>query len=62
MRVYTTLVAGAAGVERRRFFIGIGPATALWVIAFTLLGVVAGVPAEHFFTQVQQLAVQGGVR
>jgi membrane-associated protein len=61
MRVYTTLVAGAAGVERRRFFTGIGPATALWVIAFTLLGVVAGVPAEHFFTQVQQLAVQGGV-
>jgi membrane protein DedA with SNARE-associated domain/DNA-binding transcriptional ArsR family regulator len=61
MRVYTTLVAGAAGVERRRFFIGIGPATALWVIAFTVLGVVAGVPAERFFTQVQQLAVQGGV-
>jgi membrane protein DedA with SNARE-associated domain/DNA-binding transcriptional ArsR family regulator len=61
MRVYTTLVAGAAGVERRRFFTGIGPAIALWVIAFTLLGVVAGVPAEHFFTQVQQLAVQGGV-
>ncbi|MDQ6921472.1 MAG: helix-turn-helix domain-containing protein, partial [Candidatus Dormibacteraeota bacterium] len=61
MRVYTTLVAGAAGVDRRRFFTGIGPATALWVIAFTLLGVVAGVPAEHFFTEVQQLAVQGGV-
>jgi membrane protein DedA with SNARE-associated domain len=48
MRVYTTLVAGAAGVDRRRFFTGIGPATVLWVIAFTLLGVVAGVPAEHF--------------
>lgn len=61
LRVYTTLVSGAAGVDRRRFFTAIVPATVLWVVTFTVLGVVAGVPAERLFTQVQQLAVQGGV-
>ncbi len=61
LRVYTTLVSGAVGVHRRAFFTGVVPATVVWVCLFTLLGAVAGVPAERLFTSVEQLVVQGGV-
>src|SRR3981081_35913 len=42
LRVYTTLVAGAVGVDRQTFLVGIAPATVLWVIVFLVIGVVAG--------------------
>lgn len=61
LRVYTTLLCGAAGVERERFLIGLAPATAVWMTFFLVLGVFVGVPAEHFLGQVEALAVQGGV-
>jgi membrane protein DedA with SNARE-associated domain len=61
LRVYTTLVVGAAGVERRRVLVGIAPATAVWVTCFILLGVVAGVPAEQALGRLEDLIVQGGV-
>jgi membrane protein DedA with SNARE-associated domain/DNA-binding transcriptional ArsR family regulator len=61
LRIYTSLVAGAIGVDRRAFFAGIVPATVLWVGLFTVIGAVVGVPAEHFLTAVEQLVVQGGV-
>jgi membrane protein DedA with SNARE-associated domain/DNA-binding transcriptional ArsR family regulator len=61
LRVYTTLVAGAAGVERQTFLLGIAPATVLWVVVFLVVGVVAGVPAERFLGQLQGLVLQGGV-
>jgi membrane-associated protein len=61
LRVYTTLVAGAAGVDRRRFLIGIGPLTVVWVGVFTVLGVVAGVPAARVLGQLQALILQGGL-
>jgi membrane protein DedA with SNARE-associated domain/DNA-binding transcriptional ArsR family regulator len=61
LRVYTTLVAGAALVDRRKFLLGVAPVTVLWVAAFLVLGVVAGVPAERFLGQVQALVVDGGV-
>jgi membrane protein DedA with SNARE-associated domain len=61
MRVYTTLVAGAAGVDRRTFLIGVAPATVLWTAIFLVLGLVAGVPAERFLGQLQGLILQGGV-
>jgi DNA-binding transcriptional ArsR family regulator len=61
LRVYTTLVAGAGGVDRQTFLTGIAPATVLWVIAFLVIGVVAGVPAERFLGQLQGLVIQGGV-
>jgi membrane-associated protein len=61
LRVYTTLVAGAAGVDRQTFLIGIAPATVLWVTVFLVIGVVAGVPAERFLGQLQGLVVQGGI-
>src|SRR5579864_2437730 len=59
LRIYTTLVAGAAGVPRTTFLAGMVPATVLWVVVFVVLGTVVGLPVEHFFNQIQQLAVQG---
>jgi membrane-associated protein len=61
LRIYTTLVAGAAGVERRTFLLGVVPTTAAWVVAFVVLGAVVGLPVEHFLGEVQKLAVQGGI-
>ncbi|MGI8562744.1 MAG: VTT domain-containing protein [Candidatus Dormibacter sp.] len=61
LRVYTTLVAGAVLVERRKFLLGIAPATVVWVTAFLVLGVVAGVPAERFLGQLQGLVLEGGI-
>jgi len=61
LRVYTSLVAGAVGVDRGGFLAGVVPATVAWVALFTIVGAVAGVPAVHFLTAVEQLVVQGGV-
>ena len=47
LRVYTTLVAGAVGLPLRRFLIGVLPASAVWVVAFTGLGFFVGVPVER---------------
>jgi membrane-associated protein len=59
LRIYTTLVAGAAGVPVRTFLLGAVPATAVWVVLFVVLGAVVGIPVEHFFTSVEKLAAQG---
>ncbi len=59
LRIYTTLVAGALGVRRRDFLIGMLPSTALWVVVWVALGTVVGIPLEHLFTKVSSLAVQG---
>lgn len=61
LRVYTTLVAGAAGVDRQTFLIGVTPATVLWVVVFLVVGVVAGVPAERFLGELEGLVLQGGI-
>lgn len=61
LRIYTTLVAGAFGVRRRTFLEGLIPSTAIWVVAFVALGVVAGIPVEHFLTRLAKLAVQGAI-
>ena len=61
LRVYTTLVAGATGVRRRTFVLGMVPAAVAWVIGFTLLGVGVGLPAEHILERVNQAAVRGAV-
>jgi membrane-associated protein len=61
LRIYTTLVAGAAGVGRRTFLLGITPVTVAWVLAFVVLGGAVGLPIEHFLGEVQKLAVQGGL-
>jgi membrane protein DedA with SNARE-associated domain len=61
LRVYTTLVAGAVGVNLRTFFEGVTPAVIVWVIFFTLLGALVGLPAEHVLGQVGRLALDGAV-
>jgi membrane-associated protein len=60
-RVYTSLVAGAAGVDRRRFLAGIGPLILLWVGVFTAVGALVGVPASRYLNQLQNLVLQGGL-
>jgi membrane-associated protein len=59
LRIYTTLVTGAVRVPRRTFIVAMVPSTVVWVGAFVALGTVVGIPVEHFFNQVEQLAVQG---
>jgi len=61
LRIYTTLVAGAFQVKRRTFMEGIIPSTAIWVCVYVAVGVVAGIPVEHFLTKVARLAVQGAI-
>ncbi|MDQ6857060.1 MAG: VTT domain-containing protein [Candidatus Dormibacteraeota bacterium] len=59
LRIYTTLVAGAVRVPARTFVVAMVPSTIVWVAAFVALGTVVGLPVEHFFNQVEKLAVQG---
>ncbi|HEX3605174.1 MAG TPA: DedA family protein [Candidatus Dormibacteraeota bacterium] len=61
LRIYTSLVAGAAGVDRRTFLLGVVPPTVGWVGLFVVLGAVVGLPVEHFVGEVQRLAIQGGI-
>lgn len=61
LRVYTTLVVGAAGINRRTFLRGVVPATLGWVGVFVVIGIVAGVPAVRFLSRVEDLVIQGGV-
>lgn|SRR5487761_1165119 len=61
LRIYTTLVAGAVRMSRRAFLAGLVPATVAWVIVFTVLGTLVGIPVEHFLTSVEKLAVQGAI-
>jgi membrane protein DedA with SNARE-associated domain/DNA-binding transcriptional ArsR family regulator len=60
-RVYTSLVAGAAGVDRRRFILGVFPLIVLWIVVLTAVGAVVGVPASYFLSQIQNLVLQGGL-
>jgi membrane protein DedA with SNARE-associated domain/DNA-binding transcriptional ArsR family regulator len=61
LRVYTSLVAGAVGVDRRRFLLGVAPSAVLWVTVYIVIGVVVGVPAVHFLSELQGLILQGGI-
>jgi membrane-associated protein len=61
LRVYTTLVAGAVGVDRGTFLIGVGPTTVVWVSFFLVVGVVAGAPAERVLGELEGLLLQGGI-
>lgn len=61
LRVYTTLVAGAIGVRRRTFLLGAVPATVVWVITFTVLGIVVGAPAGRYLEHLDKVAVRSGV-
>ncbi|HVC77640.1 MAG TPA: VTT domain-containing protein [Candidatus Micrarchaeaceae archaeon] len=47
LRVYTSLVAGAANVNFGRFMAGVLPASAVWVVTFMGLGLFVGAPVER---------------
>jgi membrane-associated protein len=59
LRVYTAIVSGAAGVDLRIFLLGVIPAIVLWLLGFTFIGVLVGVPALASLSHVQHLAVTG---
>ena len=61
LRINTSLVAGAAGVAPITFLLGVVPAIVIWLAAYTLLGVVVGVPVLASLNRVQHLAVTGVV-
>jgi len=61
LRVYTSLVAGAVGLPRRRFVIGVLPASALWVIVFIGLGFFAGAPVEQLMGRFAAYGLRAGV-
>jgi membrane protein DedA with SNARE-associated domain len=61
LRVYTSLVAGAVGLDRRRFMTGVVPASAVWVIAFIGLGIFVGVPVELLVGQFGAYGLRAGV-
>jgi membrane protein DedA with SNARE-associated domain len=61
LRVYTTLVAGAAGVPLRLFLAAILPAVAAWVLLFALLGLFVGAPAERLLGRFESFAVRAAV-
>jgi membrane protein DedA with SNARE-associated domain len=59
MRINTTLIAGAARVDRQTFLLGVFPAIVVWVFVFTSLGIVAGHQAERILGKVDRWAIQG---
>lgn len=61
LRVYTSLVAGAVGLDRRRFAIGVAPASALWVIGFIGLGFFVGVPVERAMGRFAAYGLRAGL-
>jgi membrane-associated protein len=61
LRVYTSLVAGAAGVELRPFLLGTIPSIIVWVCGFTLLGALVGIPAQHFLGQAGKVALNAAM-
>jgi membrane protein DedA with SNARE-associated domain len=61
LRIYTTLVAGAVRAPRRSFVLAMISSTIVWVGVYVALGILIGVPVEHFLDQIQKLAVQGAI-
>ncbi|MDQ6747824.1 MAG: DedA family protein [Candidatus Dormibacteraeota bacterium] len=61
LRIYTTLVAGALKVDRRRFIVALVPSTAIWVIFYVLIGAAVGIPAQRFFDRAAMLVAQAAL-
>jgi membrane-associated protein len=61
LRVYTSLVAGAVGVNMGRFVAGLLPASALWVVAFISLGFFVGAPVEKLLGRVEAYGLRAAV-
>ena len=61
LRIYTTLVACALEVERRRFMLALVPSTAIWVTFYVLVGAAVGIPAQRFFDRAAMLVAQAAI-
>jgi hypothetical protein len=55
------LVAGAVGVKMGRFMLGVLPASALWVVAFTALGFFVGAPVERLLGRFEAYGLRAAV-
>jgi membrane protein DedA with SNARE-associated domain len=58
LRVYTSLVAGAVGLNLGRFMAGVLPASALWVVTFMGLGLFIGAPVERLLGRFEAYGVR----
>ena len=61
LRVYTSLVAGAVGLNLGRFMIGVLPASVLWVVTFMGLGLFVGAPVQRLFGSFEAYGLQAAV-
>jgi membrane-associated protein len=61
LRVYTSLVAGAVGLKLGRFMIGLLPASALWIVAFVVLGFFVGAPVQRLLNPFEAYALRAVV-
>jgi membrane protein DedA with SNARE-associated domain len=61
VRVWATLVAGATRVPRGIFLIGAFPALLFWAAAWIAIGVLVGLPAEHYFGLFERYLLRGGL-
>ncbi len=61
LRVYTSMVAGAVGLDGRTFAVGVLPASALWVATFIGLGYFVGVRVEQLWGYVAAYGLKAAV-
>jgi membrane-associated protein len=61
LRVYTSLVAGAVGLNLTRFMTGVLPASALWVVTFMGLGLFVGAPVERLLGRFEAYGLRAAV-
>jgi membrane-associated protein len=61
LRVYTSLVAGAVGLNLGRFITGVVPASALWVATFMGLGLFVGAPVERLLGRFEAYGLRAAV-
>ena len=61
LRVYTSLVAGAVGLNLVRFMTGLLPASAFWVVAFAGLGFFVGAPIERLVGRFEAYGLRAAV-
>jgi len=61
LRVYTSLVAGAVGLNLVRFMTGVLPASAFWVVTFAGLGFFVGAPIERLVGRFEAYGLRAAV-
>lgn len=58
IRVYTSLLAGALQVPRRRFLPGMVPGSVIWIVVVSLLGALFGHLAHRYLTEYERAATE----